>query len=497
MDVFQQLFKGDVVAALWALAFAVVTGLLGEAARRVLKARSLGFVLLLTAFVAIIGAGGLAFSSSISNTAAAFWGRIEHSIFAGRGDPIIVGVYPSDAFGPLHRDGLHAGLAPYANQLRVVDLEASYADMKADNAPQLLVQLRNLLTRENVVAVIGPPVTEFTRSVVKEVERSGLPVPIFVTSATSRAAAGWDEARVPLFRINSGVDERALEFVDLARAAVRENVPLVFLVETGLNSEERTYGQILFEAIARQIPEWKDWVDAGRVTRKPYERGSIVTEVARLDPDTYLSRRQLIMLLGVGRDYRAFVESYYKADSVPRQTVVGGWMNAYDAEPAYRQAAFQWQRMFELTDSEVDPSQSDDAARRRFENEFGASSPAKRDQAFSFDAGAFVAETLREAVGDASATAELHVTEKFLRSFAQALKDHHAHGVTGDIRFGASGQNQGAADDALLLSYVQFLGPDAGWRRLGGPQDIVALLAPATPVESPAGSPPTVESLPH
>jgi hypothetical protein len=252
-------------------------------------------------------------------------------------------------------------------------------------------------------------------------------------------------------------------------------VPLVFLVETSQNSGERTYGQILFDAIAQQIPEWSDWVDSGLVTRKPYQRGAIVNEVTGLGPDEYLNRRQFVLLLGIGADYRAFVEAFYKDGQAPRQSIVGGWMNAYDAEPAYRTSGYQWDRMFEVTDSDIDAIPPDDVVNRRFRNEFGDATPSKRDQAFSFDAGTFVAETLRDTAGGPEALAQLHVTEDFLDKFAQALKQRQAKGVTGDIRFDNNGQNLGAAEEPRLLSYVQFQGPIVGWRKLDGPPALIAL----------------------
>jgi hypothetical protein len=458
MDWLNSLVEGDLTAALIALVIGLVALVLGELAQRMVKNRSLKFLLWAGAGAAVAGGVALALSAQLSHANARFTGMAQHMFLAGRGDPIIVGVYPSDAFGPLHRDGLHAGLAPYAQQIRIVDLEAPYVDMKNDDAPQVLARLRQLLVTENVIAVVGPPA-------------------VFITSATSRAAAGWDDTRVPVFRINSGVDERAREFVDLARSAVARDAPLVFLVETNLNSDRPTYGQILFDAIADQIPEWSQWVREGRITRRSFQRGAIAQEIERWGPDAFLGRRQLIMLLGVGSDYRAVVEQFYRAYHPQRHAVLGGWMNAYDAEPSYMTDVYQWAAMFEVTDIHLNSEQNDET-RRQFESEFAAPSPALRDQAFSFDAAGLIAATFLETMHDRPLS-DLQVNEAFLTRFAAALAARRQYGVTGEIVFAENGQNAGSPN-RQLMTYAQYRGRGEGWVELDGPEAVVALFdAPA------------------
>lgn len=439
----------------------------------------LGVLLWLSLAIVACLAVAVSVSPPLNAAAAAVVGRAQHAVIAGRGDPIIVGIYPTDAFGPLHRHGLHAALAPYARELRIVDLEAPYADMKADKADMVLAQLRRVLIEENVVAVVGPPVTEFTRSVIDEVERTGLPTPIFVTSATSRHAAGWDETDIPVFRINSGVDERAHEFVTLARASIAAQVPLVFLVETSTNSDERTYGQILFDSITREIPEWSQWVESGLVTRRNFSRGDAVNEVARWNADRFLSRRQIVMLLGVGSDYTALIDGYYRAHQPARVSLLGGWMNAYNTEPAYRTNTYQWDRMFEVTDIHFHTAIERDAA-RRFVREFGTITPALRDQAFSFDAGTAIAHSFLETTRESGAE-RLQTTPAYLSDFSRLFGQRRSHGVTGEIHFNAFGQNVGDSESGLM-TYAQFDG--ARWRVLDGPIGVLSLLLPPALPES-------------
>jgi hypothetical protein len=202
-------------------------------------------------------------------------------------------------------------------------------------------------------------------------------------------------------------------------------------------------------------------------------------EVTRWGADGYLARPQLIMLLGVGSDYRAFVEAFYQARHHRRASIIGGWMNAYDAEPAYRQGGpYQWDRMFEITDVSIDGT-PDNAETRRFANEFSAVSPALRDQAFSFDAGTVVAQAVEQAAGGPDRLSSLHVNAAFLRRLTRTIAKDRVYGVTGPIRFNAVGQNLGSAEqgEGRLLTYVQFGGPRIGWRTLKGPAAIVGLFA--------------------
>ena len=390
-------------------------------------------------------------------------GRITHTLNAAAGDPVVIGIYPSDAFGPLHRYGLHAAMAPYERELRVIDLEAPYAEMKAGEADALLDRLRELILHENVVAIVGPPVTELTGRIVREVERSGMPVPVFITSSSTREAAGWEETRVPLFRINSGVDERAAEFVDLARQAVAAEIPLVFLVETTTEGNEPTYGQILFQAIASAIPEWEQWVENGYVTRRNFQRGEIAAEMIRWNGEEFLDRRQLLMLLGAGKDYTTLVQSYYRSNQKSRRTVVGGWMNAYNTESVYVRDNYQWSQMFEVTD--IDFSVRNDPPRiGRFRREFGPITPALRDQAFSFDAGSVVGDTLLQMFDRPSDFNKLKTDAAFLARYSSALSQQRYLGVTGRIRFDARGQNVGGSTAGLMV-YAQY-SANGGWRPL-------------------------------
>lgn len=470
----EELLSGDISAAVWVLIGSVLAIVLGAAVQTFFSSKSLRFIAMcVVALLAILGALALAAATN-GDQLAKLAGRLQHATNAGRGDPVVVGVFPSDAYGPSQRDGLHVGLAPYSRLIRVVDISAPYADLKANNAPQVLTQLREALTHLNVVAIVGPGVTEFSRAMVRAVELSGQDAPVFVTGSAPRETIGWLDSELPLFRVNSGIDEHADDFVRLAYAAAARDVPMVFLVETSVNSDQRTYGQVLFDHIVRKVPQWSQWVEAGIVTNRAYHRGALVEEMSRWDAGSFLDRRQLVMLLGAGRDYLALVEAHYGAAAPARRSIIGGWMNAYSTEPAYRRAAFQWSRMFELTDVSLAPA--DNPANARFLAEFGPFTPALRDQAFLFDVGNLVGNSLQQAIGQGN-IADLHTDAGFYARYAAIIRGNESNGVTGPIRFNAMGQNVGPADDgAGGLNYVQFQNSQQGWRQLDGPESIVGLI---------------------
>ncbi len=465
-----QFLGSDITAALWVSFSAVVALVAGAALQALFTGKSLRFTATFFIVLCAVLLAFLGFAFARREQIAQNVGRIEHMLFAGSGDLVVVAVYPSDVYGPSQLDGLHAGLAPYARNLRIVDIVAPYAELKANNAPQVLQRLRQVLVRHNVVAVVGPGVTEFTRSMVQEVRRSGLGTPVFITGSAPRDVVGWSDAGVPLFRINSGIDERAHDFVELARTAIAAQVPLVFLVETNPNSDERTYGQVLFDHVIRDIPEWSQWVERSVVDVRPYEKGQLAAQVGRWDPDVFLGRRQLVMVLGAGSDYASFADNYYRTTHRFRRSLVGGWMNAYSTDSIYRRGAYQWNRMFEVTD--ISMSAPETAALNRFRTTFGPVTPALRDQAVLFDTGLTIALATNEAKRNRNG--EIHVHEGFSRRFAQILSRQSFVGVTGNVRFNYLGQNIGLTT-ARGLEYVWYTG-SRGWRRLDGPRSVVVML---------------------
>ena len=52
--------------------------------------------------------------------------------------PVVIGIYPTDSFGPSHKRGLHLALESQAPGTSLIDLEAPLDAMKRRNAPQII-----------------------------------------------------------------------------------------------------------------------------------------------------------------------------------------------------------------------------------------------------------------------------------------------------------------------------------------------------------------------
>lgn len=461
---------------LWFLAGTVFTAVVGEVLKRRLPhlpMRLLGWVIA----IAILGAGILyVFQAPLEKGWQQVQGRATHMVEAPVGDAIVIGIYPKDGFGPAQEKGLKVALERYPG-LTVVDLNAAtIAEMKEGKAQPVLDELRRHLITRNVVAIVGPSVTEFTWPVIMTIERSGRSPPVFITSAAPRTAIGWGKTTVPLLRINSGVDERVHEFVGLAKQAVTNGVPLTFLVEKD-RSRSKLYGDYVFAAL---MAEWPEFAGLGyeKVRWFPYRPGWIVEDVSRLTSiDDMLKQRRLVMVFGLGSDYQQLVEQYYKTSDPKRKALLGGWMNAYAIPRDFPAAKRQTRMMFELTDVDLDGPAAPEAARRDFLQAIGRVTPSVRDEAFAFDAGSLIGERFMEVVKarGVESPADVRVDNAFLAELTRRLKSTQAVGVTGRIEFDAKGQNIGVrGPEKRLLTYTWL---DKGeWKRLSGPSELLSRL---------------------
>jgi len=411
-------------------------------------------------------------------------GRLAFDGSRSVGPPVVIGIYPDKAFGPLHRDGLNSAIAKDPS-LQVVNLIAPLEAMKTGKADDLLRQLRTQITTRNVVAVVGPPVTEFTGPVIRAVWQTGRKPPVFITSAAPREPVGWDGAGISLFRVNSGVDERIDEFLELANASIAKGVPLSFLVEQSENSGEKLYGQLVFDAIVAKLPLWDEWMAQRKISVTYYTRGDITGERVKSQLDRLTAQPRIIMLLGTGGDYMAVADAFYKAGEPPRAAMLGGWMNAYDAHSKFSSAPYQWNRLFEITDVDIEPSRPRSPDDAHFASLFGELSPAVRDQAFSYDAGIIVADAFRAVRAERRLTGKpVRADGDYLRRMVDRIRRSDRIGVTGPIRFDPKlGQNvAGRGTQSGLMTYAAFDG-GGRWSRLGGPGEVVkrALAPPPAP----------------
>lgn len=349
--------------------------------------------------------------------------------------PVVLGIYPSDSFGVDQADGLKAAFSDTPGVL-IRDLAAPLDDMKGRDAPDLIAGLRNNLEKSNVIAIVGPSITEFTPEVLRVVEESGRRPAIVLTTAASRQDIGWDRSELPLFRVGSGVDERANQFARLAQNTVASGVELVLMYESIPNSTETTYGQLFFKRITERLPQWQQWSDSNKVRAISYTRGAIMDKASLPRVRPIFDQNKMIIVVGLSSDYRELAQNLYRVSDGPRAAILGGWntskavMELNEAEP------LQNDRLFDMTDvfrSPADTRGLPDSV--RFQQEFGTLTPALRQEAVAYDSGLVVKQAVSEMMQNGAAiTAD---------NLVAILRGQSFNGITGEIAFSGDGPNWG------------------------------------------------------
>lgn len=386
--------------------------------------------------------------------------------------PVVVGIYPSNAFGPSQRQGLHAALESETRDVRLVDLEAPLGDMKTKNAGELLEQLDELLDTGSVSAIVGPPITEFIGQVLDVVEDHPNPPAIFLTTAASRKAVGWNERDLNIFRVGSGVNERAQDFAGLARLLIASDLKMTFLVERVANQSHASYGEVFFDAIAEELPEWAEWAEASKISRLDYDRGEILKRLRTIDSDALFGDNRLIFVLGLGGDYSKMIQEFYSVENPDRNAVLASWMTAYALDKPFAEQAYQYRQIVDLTDVgalSITTNLSPDV--QRFIEQFGDIRPAMRDLALTYDTGRVIVHALREA----HQRDDLETMADLTTELARVVQDRGFQGVFGDIRFEPDGQNRGGGRDPV---YVMMYDPGQDvWRQVTDMGLLVSKLA--------------------
>lgn len=378
--------------------------------------------------------------------------------------PMVLGIYPSDSFGVNMRDGLRESLADYP-AIVVRDLEVPLDDMKNRNAPGLIEELEKYLANNNVIAIVGPAITEFTPEVLRTVEQSGHEPAIILTTAGSRKDLGWDDSSLPIFRVGSGVDERAAQFAELATTSIENGLDLVFMVESVPGQAELTYGELFFRRVTERLPEWSQWYREGRVRSIDFRRGEIMQSLSQPRQKRIFDEDKIIILLGLAGDYRALVENFYTTDAPSRRALLGGAVISFSLSAIDNQELIQHDRVFDMTDVfQSSPESANLPDGRRFREIFGVLSPRWRLEAVAYDSGLVI----KQAIGNMGADA---ITAEKL---VDQLRSESFDGVTGEITFTPSGQNSGPAGGLQGFYNVQYDPAMAGWQQVENLQDLMA-----------------------
>lgn len=373
--------------------------------------------------------------------------------------PVVLGIFPSDSFGIDQSDGLKAAFRDTPS-IEVRDLVAPIDAMKRRDAPELMEGLRANLAERNVIAIVGPSITEFTPEVLRVIEESGRNPAIILMTAGAREDLGWNESALPIFRVCSGVDERAEQFARLAQNTIASGVDLVLMVESVPNSNDPSYGELFFGKITDRLPRWAQWYDEGRVRSINYRRGAIMDSVSLPRLRRIFDQNKMVIVVGLSGDYKTLVENLYRAEDPPRAAMLGGWNNSHDLQQLSERIDIQFNRLFDMTDvfrSPADVRGLPDA--RRFEEEFGELNPSVRNVAVTFDSGLVIKQAVSQIEGEISA-----------ERLVEVLRGQRFNGITGEVSFVAEGpnrgQNSGAAGGLRPLYLLNYNPYETDWSEI-------------------------------
>lgn len=372
---------------------------------------------------------------------------------------IVLGIYPNESFGIQQSNGLKASLEGFPS-LMVQDLDAPISAMKGRDAPKVIENLRAFLAERNVVAIVGPSITEFTPEVLEVIEESGQRPAIVLTTAGSRADLGWKDSDLPIFRVGSGVDERAAQFKQLATRAISQGIGITFMIEKATDSDAKTYGELFFARVSEELGQANldTWSADGRVTTRNFTRGKINDAFSSEEQRAILDENRLIVIMGLSGDFKDLAQGQFRADQPARSAILASWNNSHHVQALTEMTALQTGRLIDMTDvfesATFAGEQPEEIA--QFESLFGPISPRWRLEAVAFDSGVIVKQAASEIDGEITADALVAV-----------LRSRSFNGVTGRIFFNSTGQNTGDAGGLQRFYNVSYDPATNGWREVG------------------------------
>ncbi|WP_298336851.1 toll/interleukin-1 receptor domain-containing protein [uncultured Erythrobacter sp.] len=378
---------------------------------------------------------------------------------------IVLGIYPNESFGIQQSNGLKASLEGFP-ALMVQDLDAPISAMKTRDAPKVIEDLRAFLSERNVVAVIGPSITEFTPQVLEVIEESGQRPAIVLTTAGSRADLGWKDSDLPIFRVGSGVDERAAQFKELAERAISQGIGITFMIETNPESEAKTYGELFFDRVSEELGDARlaNWTADGRVNTRDFIRGSINDAFSTPDQQALLDENRLIVIMGLSGDFKDLASGQFRGDQPARKAILASWNNSHQVQAVSEMTALQTGRLIDMTDVFESADYNGDKPEEiaQFESLFGPISPRWRLEAVAFDSGVIVKQAASEIEGKITADGLVAV-----------LRSRSFNGVTGRIFFNSTGQNTGDAGGLQRFYNVSYDPSINGWREVGNLRNLM------------------------
>ena len=325
-----------------------------------------------------------------------------------------------------------------------------------------------------MIAIHGPPVTESTGSVLNAVYNSDLNIPVFLTSAVPKAQVRWNEIRqkVPLFRISTGVDDRAghiANFID--DLLINHPNKMILLVEQN-SGDVTTFGEKFYDEvdiISDNLNDYQNNADEAknRIEVIRFNRNNLEALAVELEQKGYIYEENVIYLLGVGSQYKFLVDRLYKVDQDKPTPMAqfGGCMNSYAIDKNFKEGEYHLDKLFEITDLAINPTVPMNERQREFLEEFDRKvSPALRDQAFSYDVGYVIYESYNTLCtkysSELNPNNHLLMNRKLLQELEQLLGSTVFVGASGNIGFDL---NKGGINQSGNLQYSRFDRTNNDW----------------------------------
>jgi len=283
---------------------------------------------------------------------------------------------------------------------------------------------------------------------------------VIIESAGPPSKIGWDEFkdRLAIFRLHSGVDSRGANVASFILEGIKRNVRFTLLLDRNPVGGTSSYGELLYDEVKKNITNWDELVANNWITTIPFASKTIADNQDQFD--RAFQTKQIVLMLGLGSDFKKLADEFYGTSCSPLAKF-GGWMTGYSIDKTIDE--YQASRIFEITDLNISPSDVPSSMLAVFQNEFGALSPANRDQAFSFDAGLCLhdayARTKHSTLGHAN-DPYLHPTidRTFLKRISHEMRLKRVVGVSGEIRLDST-----RSESSTNLYYCLFSKENKRW----------------------------------
>lgn len=381
----------------------------------------------------------------------------------------IVAIYPSDSFGPACREGFEAALKS-APDVRPVMIEStSIADMKAGRLDQVQRELEAAMKKFNVLGVVGPPISEIAFQTADRIATLDHRVPVLLTAAVSASDPQWQmlRDRLPLFRVGSGIGQRAQKVQGLLQYLLGQKKKIYFLTEVSPEGAPRAFGSRFFDELENQM------IHASQIGRDRYEKLAFQPDrIEAIFPSLapIMAEDAVIFILGLDFQMKRLIEEFYRQQPgrlAPRCTLIG-WMNAHMLDATFRSGDYYTDRVVDISDlSWSNAAEFKEVAWRQ--------NVAKRDAMIYHDSALVLLRALQPNLPQGNKPVSRSALAKVLAATTDALAQTDIVGIGGTVRFDGTGQN------TRPLIFLKFNSERKDWTKSEQPSDLFAVTQPSLP----------------